>query len=188
MKDAGRSGITKPTRPLIDFYWEDYRMAKRPRLGIVNPDTEAAVHAFAEGLQAGLDRHSAGILNRQFAADVVWGSPYGALVNGYDQLHPIHVRFQERPTAGAAHRYSVEHILAVSEDVVIAHIAKIAMSSDDVPLRPGFDSNEPYSEMAMYVFVRRDGEWWLAAGQNTPMRPGGAVPAQIFAERSFSGC
>lgn len=29
----------------------------------------------------------------------------------------------------------------------------------------------------MYVLVRRDGQWWLAAGQNTPIRPGGAVPA-----------
>jgi hypothetical protein len=28
-----------------------------------------------------------------------------------------------------------------------------------------------FSEMAMYVLVRRDGKWWLAAGQNTPIRP-----------------
>jgi hypothetical protein len=25
--------------------------------------------------------------------------------------------------------------------------------------------------MALYVLVRRDGTWWLAAGQNTPVRP-----------------
>jgi hypothetical protein len=25
--------------------------------------------------------------------------------------------------------------------------------------------------MALYVLVRRDGKWWLAAGQNTLMRP-----------------
>jgi hypothetical protein len=28
-----------------------------------------------------------------------------------------------------------------------------------------------FSEMAMYVLVRRDRRWWLAAGQNTPIRP-----------------
>jgi len=25
--------------------------------------------------------------------------------------------------------------------------------------------------MAMYVLVRRDGQWWLAAGQNTVVQP-----------------
>jgi hypothetical protein len=28
--------------------------------------------------------------------------------------------------------------------------------------------------MALYVLVRRDEGWWLAAGQNTQIRPGGA--------------
>ena len=87
-------------------------MAMRPRLGIVSAEAEAAVQAFADGLQAGLDRHDAEILNQQFAADVVWGSPYGALVSGYDELHPIHVRFQQQPTSGAVHRYSIECVSA----------------------------------------------------------------------------
>jgi hypothetical protein len=25
--------------------------------------------------------------------------------------------------------------------------------------------------MALYVLVERDGIWWIAAGQNTPIRP-----------------
>jgi hypothetical protein len=28
-----------------------------------------------------------------------------------------------------------------------------------------------FSAMVMYVLVRRDGNRWLAAGQNTPIRP-----------------
>jgi hypothetical protein len=38
-----------------------------------------------EGLQTRHDRREADILNQQFATDVAWGSPYGALVIGYDQ-------------------------------------------------------------------------------------------------------
>jgi hypothetical protein len=68
-------------------------------------------------------------------------------------------------------------VLAVSSDVVIAHIARIALGPGGHQLPPTADPHQPFSEMAMYVLVRRSGQWWLAAGQNTPIRPGGAVPA-----------
>ncbi|MBV9246182.1 MAG: hypothetical protein JO366_15360 [Methylobacteriaceae bacterium] len=69
---------------------------------------------------------NAEMLNRQFAADVIWGSPYGALIDGYERLHPIHVRFQQQPRRGPAFRYQVRHVLVVREDVAIAHIARLA--------------------------------------------------------------
>ena len=146
------------------------------RVGLANPDARAAAEAFAAGLQAGRDQRDAEILNRQFAEDVIWGSPYGALIDGYDQLHPIHVGFQQRAGDSPAVRYQVRHVLALADDVIVAHIARLVLDGDGEPL-PLTDSDQPFSEMAMYVLVRRDGRWWLAAGQNTPIRPGGAVPA-----------
>jgi uncharacterized protein (TIGR02246 family) len=156
---------------------EDAIVDDHRTLGIDNPAAEAAVQAFAAGLQAGHDQRDAEVLNRQFAADVIWGSPFGALVEGYDQLHPIHVRFQQKPRTGPAFRYRVHHVMAISDDVAVAHIARLAMGSDGNPRPPSSAPDQPFSEMAMYVLVRRDGQWWLAAGQNTPIRPGGAVPA-----------
>jgi hypothetical protein len=43
--------------------------------------------------------------------------------------------------------------------------------------RPAVGVGNEDAETAMFVLVRREGQWWLAAGQNTPIRPGGAVPA-----------
>jgi uncharacterized protein (TIGR02246 family) len=154
-------------------------MSVRPTIAVVSAEAEAAVQAFAAGLQSGHERRDAEVLNHQFASDVIWGSPYGALVRGYSQLHPIHVHFQQQPTSGLAFRYSVRHTIAVSDDVVIAHIARLALSPGGAPLPPSADPHQPFSEMAMYVLVRRHGEWWLAAAQHTPMRPGGAVAAEV---------
>jgi uncharacterized protein (TIGR02246 family) len=150
----------------------------RPALAVPNSDAEAVAREFASGLQAGHDQRDADVLNRQFARDVVWGSPYGALVVGYENLHPIHVRFQERKGAKSHVRYEVRHVEAVSADVVMTHIARLVLGSDDQVLPPRADADQPFSELALYVLVRRDGRWWLAAGQNTPMRAGGAVPAK----------
>jgi uncharacterized protein (TIGR02246 family) len=149
----------------------------RPALAVPDADAEAAAREFATGLQAGHDQRDADVLNRQFARDVAWGSPYGALVEGYDTLHSIHVRFQDRKGTQPRVRYEVRRAEAVSADVVVAHIARLILGSDDDVLPPNTEDGQPFSELALYVLVRRQGHWWLAAGQNTPMRPGGAVPA-----------
>lgn len=153
-------------------------MSVRPALKIDNAETSTAVHEFVAGLQAGHDQRDADVLNRQFASDIAWGSPYGALIDGYDQLHPIHAGFQRHPRHGPPFRYEVRHMLPVSGEIIIAHVARLALSEDGEPLPASSDPNAPFSEMALYVLVRRDGEWWVAAAQHTPIRPGGAVSTE----------
>jgi len=51
-------------------------------------------------LRAGIDRHDADTCNRHFAADVAWGSPFGATVYGYAQLHAIHQRLHRQAGGG----------------------------------------------------------------------------------------
>jgi uncharacterized protein (TIGR02246 family) len=149
----------------------------RPFVGTESPDAADAVAAFAAGLQAGHDQRDADVLNRQFAGDVVWGSPYGALVDGYDRLHAIHAGFQRQAGERPAVRYEVRQVLPLGEDVVVAHIARLLLEADGEQRAVTADADQPFSELAMFVLVRRGDGWWLAAGQNTPIRPGGAVPA-----------
>jgi hypothetical protein len=58
---------------------------------------------------------------------------------------------------------------ASAPDVAIADVRRAALDADGEPVP--IDDTSVFSEMAMYVLVRRDGKWWLAAGQNTPVRP-----------------
>ena len=139
-------------------------MPDRPRLSIAREDTPQIVDAFVEGLQTGHDRGDADIPNHQFATDVLWGSPHGALVDGYDQLHPIHVRFQQQPRGGPPVHYEARHVMRVSDDAIVAHIARLVLAPTGEPVAPSDSPRQPFSEMAMYVLVRRDGAWWLAAG------------------------
>jgi PPOX class F420-dependent enzyme/OxyR family protein/uncharacterized protein (TIGR02246 family) len=118
---------------------------------------EAVERQVAE-LQAGLYDDHAERYNRHFADDVMWGSPYGATVDGYDALHAIHQRFHEAGTH-AASRYEIVRVLTPAPDVALAQVRRTALDP------------QGFSEMALYVLVRRDGSWWLAAGQNTIIDP-----------------
>jgi uncharacterized protein (TIGR02246 family) len=130
-----------------------------------------AVDRFVAGLQAGIDSADAQTYNADFAGDVMWGSPFGATVNGYDALHSIHRGMFSAgvPATGASSHYQTVHVMAPTPDVAIAHVQRVALDAagEQIPI----DDATVFSEMAMYVLVRRAGTWWLAAGQNTPIRP-----------------
>ena len=148
---------------------------ERPALS-ENPEwlraAREAVDDLVAELQAGIDTRDADTYNAHFADDVVWGSPYGATVSGYDTLHAIHTEMHKHPPArvtGPQSRYETVHVSAPAQDVAVAQVRRVAMDAHGLPIPIGDAS--AFSEMAMYVLVRRDGQWWLAAGQNTPIRP-----------------
>ncbi len=150
----------------------------RPRVAREGPAAEdgaAAVVALVEELQAGWDERDADVSNRHVAADVVWGSPFGATVGGYDALHAIHTRLKREGTGGPESRFEIVSVLPLAEGLVVAQVRRAALGADGRPVAPTADLGPRFSELALYVLVRRHGTWWLAAGQNTPIRlpPGG---------------
>jgi hypothetical protein len=151
--------------------------AQRPV--IARPDhrgqARAVVEALVAELQAGWNGHDAEIADRHLSADVAWGSPYGRTVHDFDTLFAIHQRLKAESRGRSRSRYETDRVLPVSPDVIVAHVARLTLGADGNPVVLSDDRDAAFSEMAMYVLVRHQGDWWLAAGLNTPIRPGGAV-------------
>jgi uncharacterized protein (TIGR02246 family) len=136
-------------------------------------DDPKAVEDFVVGLQAAIDVWDANGFNRHFADDVLWGSPFGAVVSGYDEIHVIHSRMfaaareRQRRGEGGDSRYEIEHARLVAEGVAIAYVRRfsVAERGREVPGRA-----DAFDELALFVLVQRDGAWWLAAGLHVPDR------------------
>jgi ketosteroid isomerase-like protein len=152
-------------------------MADRPTLAL--EDNPKAVEEFVAGLQTAIDAWDADGFNRQFADDVLWGSPFGAVVSGYDKIHAIHAQMHaaasERQARGQGDgsRYEIEHARLVAEGTAIAYVRRFSLAErgergdrgEEQPGRP-----DAFDELALFVLVLRDGAWWLAAGLHMPDR------------------
>ena len=141
-------------------------------------EAEQSALALAAELQAGFETKDADVSNRHFAADILWGSPFGATVHGYDDLHAIHVWLKKIERGGHASRFEVVSVLAPAPGVAVAQIRRTALDDQGHAVEPSSDLTQAFSEMALYVLVRRGGTWWLAAGQNTAVLPAPARPSQ----------
>jgi uncharacterized protein (TIGR02246 family) len=144
------------------------------RAALDDPALRAAAEDVAAALAAQLQRGGAAldadVYDAWFADDILWGSPFGATLTGFEQLNAIHHRLMNQAATSASapappSRFEVVSVLAPAPGVVVTHIRRQALAAD------------AFSEMALYVLVERDGRWWLAAAQNTPIgRAGGAPP------------
>jgi uncharacterized protein (TIGR02246 family) len=151
----------------------DKHQPNRPTLGAEGAEAHEATDATArlvEELQAGWEQHDADLSNRHFAADILWGSPFRTTVHGYEELHAIHVRLKQQSKGGPSSRFEIVKVLVPAPGVAVAQVRRVALDPDGQPIEPSDDVTGSFSEMALYVLVRRDSIWWLAAGQNTPIR------------------
>ncbi|WP_084519664.1 DUF4440 domain-containing protein [Nocardia mexicana] len=133
-------------------------MQTRPTLGDPSRATTAQEVAsrFAEGLQQSAAAGDADGYDVAFAADVMWGSPYGASVTGYSELNAIHRRLMNAQVAPPSH-FEVVGATSPTPGVVLTQIRRLAAEAGG------------FSEIAMYALVEKDGRWWLAGAQNTPI-------------------
>ena len=128
----------------------------RPRLNSPTADGEAAVQQLIDLLQRGFDTGDADAYDGMFAADVLWGTPKGQVLQSFSTLNPIHRQMMGGEPVEPPSRFEFVQAVYPGPDVAVAQIRRRAVDGG-------------FSEMAMYVLVRRDRQWWLAGGQNTPI-------------------
>lgn len=126
------------------------------------------IEDFISELQDAIDTGDVELFNKRFARDILWGSPFAAIASGYEQIYSIHKQMfaSVTPVKGGA-KYEVEHIRFVSERVAIAYIRRIAKIQNVTNLEIKSGS---FDELALFVLVKENGQWWLTAAQHVPDR------------------
>ncbi|MDF0528877.1 nuclear transport factor 2 family protein [Tsukamurella sp. 8F] len=128
----------------------------RPALDLPDSESGTAVERLVAALQSGFDTGDADRYDSMFASDVLWGTPKGHWLAGYANLNPIHRGMMGGTPVKPASRFEPVQVIRPAPGLVVAQIRRAAL-------------NGGFSEVAMYVMVLRDGDWWLAAAQNTPV-------------------
>ena len=62
--------------------------------------------------------------------------------------------------------YEILRVISPTPDVALAQVRRAELDDHGEPI-PSHEGEPRFSEMALYVLVRRNRMWWLAAGQNT---------------------
>jgi uncharacterized protein (TIGR02246 family) len=141
----------------------------RPNAAVDVDDAPDPFPAFVGELQDALDHADADLFNRSFADDVLWGSPFGLVVESYDTLHEIHAGMLRRAGPSALRsRYTIEHTRRLADDVALAFVRRQSEHAASTEAEPG--RADTFDELALFVLTRRDDRWWLAAGLHVPDR------------------
>lgn len=121
----------------------------------------AAIEAIIARVEQAYNTNDAELMVQDLAANAVVGNAVGMLQHGRAAV-------LEASRAGLAGflkdeyvRYEVTDIGFLRPDVAIAHKAARAVTAEGAPI-----DVDP-AMIALYVLVKQDGRWWVAARQNT---------------------
>ena len=120
-----------------------------------------ALRAVIADVESGFNENDPDLSVEHFTADATAVNVMGALLRGRDGLLEANRRGLAGPLKDERARYELRDIVFVRPDVAIAH--KTARAID----RDGEVLDEQDAMIALYVFVKREGRWMIAARQNT---------------------
>ncbi|MPZ80775.1 MAG: SgcJ/EcaC family oxidoreductase [Actinophytocola sp.] len=121
---------------------------------------EAAIRRIVADVQTAFNTNDADLLTKHFATDATVVTATGTRITGRDAL----LRANREGLAGILRdqhaRYDVTDIRFLRPDVALAYKRATAITEDE-PI------DLDHSMVALYVLVKDDGRWRIAARQNT---------------------
>jgi uncharacterized protein (TIGR02246 family) len=153
----------------------DHRPPASPDDGaIAGPADEEAVRALYQQLMDGWNRGSGAAFAAAFAEDGDLVAFDGTHFKGRREIAPFHQRLFDKWLKGTRLVGHVKDVRFLSPDVAVMHaIGGTVMRGKSTP-SPERDS------IQTLVATRRDGDWRLAAFQNTRLRPVGRNPVAFL--------
>lgn len=107
------------------------------------------------------NQHDADELDRHFTPDAVWVNVFGERLSGWTQINEAHKQAYDGPLQEAYAYYEVVNVSLVRSDIAITHIRQYPTTADGIKIEQGQGS------LAIYVMVKENEKWQVAAGQNT---------------------
>ena len=112
-------------------------------------------------MEAAFNQHDADALDRHFSQDSTWVNVMGEMLSGWEQINNAHKVVLTGPLLHSYAKYFIEKLVFLRQDVAIAHIRQYPATSKGELIEDGQGS------LAIYVMVKDQDTWLLAAGQNT---------------------
>jgi uncharacterized protein (TIGR02246 family) len=123
-------------------------------------DVEAIRQVIADAERA-FNTNDADLLVEHFAENATAVGVTGAQLDGRAAVLAASRALFAGPLRDQWARYELADVVFVRPDVALAHQHATAVDADGRPIGVG------HAMTALYVLVREDGRWWVAARQNT---------------------
>jgi uncharacterized protein (TIGR02246 family) len=112
-------------------------------------------------VERGFNAKDAELMNRHMAPDAAVVSALGVRLVGLPEIMEVSEKGLAGPLAGQYARYEVRDVRFVRPDVALVHKEAFAVTADGSPI------DLEHAMNALYVLVKEDGRWLIAARQNT---------------------
>ena len=144
----------------------DRAVAHRPSPALDDKTTDherdiEEIKRIISDVEIGFNSNDPGLSVEHFARNGSAVDVAGALLSGREALLEANREGLPGPLRDQFARFEVGDVIFLRPDVAVTHKRAWATTVDGEPKVAG------HSMIALYVFVREDGRWWIAARQNT---------------------